>query len=113
LGAQGADIALLGYNTPAHNPLFPESDHLTCFHNALSMQAGAYQNGMWVVGVAKAGCEEGVMQIGQSSIIAPSGEIVAMCTSLDDELIFHSCDLNLSDSYKGKIFGLGSDDFPQ
>jgi len=110
LGAQGADIALLGYNTPMHNPLFPESDHLTCFHNALSMQAGAYQNGMWVVGVAKAGCEEGVMQIGQSSIIAPSGEIVSMCTSLEDELIYHSCDLGLSDSYKSKIFAVGSDE---
>jgi hypothetical protein len=30
---------------------------------------------------------EGVMQIGQSQIIAPSGETVAMCRTLCDELI--------------------------
>ncbi len=41
------------------------------------MQSGAYQNGTWVVGVAKAGDEEGVEQIGNSIIVAPSGEIVA------------------------------------
>ena len=42
------------------------------------MQAGAYQNGTWVVGVAKGGKEEGCDMIGQSAIIAPSGEIVAL-----------------------------------
>ena len=36
------------------------------FHNQLLMQAGAYQNGTWVVGVAKAGIEEGVRSIGGS-----------------------------------------------
>ena len=41
------------------------------------MQAGAYQNSTWVVGAAKCGTEEGSNMIGQSAIIAPSGEIVA------------------------------------
>ena len=41
------------------------------------MQAGAYQNAAWVVGVAKAGTEEGVEQIGGSCVIAPSGEIAS------------------------------------
>ena len=50
------------------------------------MQSGAYQNGTWVVGVAKAGNEEGVEQIGNSIIVAPSGEIVAACTTTADEL---------------------------
>ena len=41
------------------------------------MASGAYQNGMWVVGVAKGGVEEGVEGLGESQIIAPSGEVVA------------------------------------
>ena len=68
LALQGAEIILLGYNTPDHFPEHPEVDHLTDFHHLLSMQAGAYQNGCWVVGVAKAGVEEGVSQIGQTEI---------------------------------------------
>ena len=50
------------------------------------MQAGAYQNGTWVVGVAKGGVEEGVDSLAQSAIIAPSGEIVARCTTVGDEV---------------------------
>ena len=37
------------------------------------MQSGAYQNGTCVVGVAKAGDEEGVPMIGGSCIIHPVG----------------------------------------
>ena len=37
-------------------------------HNHLCLQAGAYQNGMWVVAVAKAGCEEGCDLIGLPEI---------------------------------------------
>jgi predicted amidohydrolase len=68
------------------------------------MQAGAYQNASWVLGVAKAGLEEGVMQIGQSQIIAPSGELVAQCTTLGDELCVARCDLDLCLSYKQSTF---------
>lgn len=100
LGLGGAEVILLGYNTPVNNPALPESDHLTSFHNLLSMQAGAYQNGTWVVGVAKAGLEEGVMQVGQTSIIAPSGEIVAMASTLEDELITYDCNIDLAQRYK-------------
>ena len=55
MGLQGVEMVLLGYNTPVHNPPAPEHDALAHFHNELVMQAGAYQNGCWVVGVAKAG----------------------------------------------------------
>ena len=55
----------------------PGHDALLHFHNELVMQSGAYQNRTWVVGVAKAGNEEGVEQFGNSIIVAPSGEIVA------------------------------------
>ena len=54
MGLQGVEMVLIGYNTPVHNPPAPEHDDLSLFHNRLVMQAGAYQNGTWVVGVAKA-----------------------------------------------------------
>ena len=64
MGLQGVEMVLLGYNTPVHNPPAPEHEHLGNFHNQLSMRAGAYQNGTWVVGVAKTGQEEGVPMVG-------------------------------------------------
>ena len=57
MGLQGVEMVVLGYNTPVHNPPTPDHDALSWHHNTLSMQAGAYQNGTWVVGVAKAGLE--------------------------------------------------------
>jgi predicted amidohydrolase len=104
LGLQGAEMVLLGYNTPMHNPPSPEHDNLAHFHNQLVMQAGAYQNGCWVVGVAKAGAEDGVRQIGNSIIVAPSGEIVAACSTEGDELAIARCDLDLTLSYKNTVF---------
>jgi len=104
MGLQGAELMLIGYNTPVHNPPAPEHDALSHFHNQLVMQAGAYQNGSWVVGVAKAGCEEGVEQIGNSIIVAPSGEIVAACTTSGDELAVARCELDLCNSYKTTTF---------
>jgi len=104
MGLQGVEMVLLGYNTPVHNPPAPEHDLLANFHSQLSMQAGAYQNGTWVVGVAKCGREEGCDMIGQSQIIAPSAETVAMCTTLGDELCVARCDLDLTRSYKDTVF---------
>ena len=104
MGLQGVEMIFIGYNTPVHNPPAPEHDALSNFHNRLVMQAGAYQNASWVLGVAKAGLEEGVMQIGQSQIIAPSGELVAQCSTLGDELCVARCDLDLCLSYKQSTF---------
>ncbi len=104
LGLQAVEMILIGYNTPVHNPPAPEHDALSHFHNELVMQSGAYQNGTWVVGVAKAGNEEGVEQIGNSIIVAPSGEIVAACTTTGDELAVARCDLDLCASYKNTTF---------
>jgi N-carbamoyl-D-amino-acid hydrolase len=104
LGLQGAEMVMLGYNTPVHYPPAPQHDHLQCFHNHLVMQAGAYQNGTWVVGVAKAGKEEGCDLIGQSCIIAPTGEIVAQCSTLEDELIVADCDLDRCKEIQQNIF---------
>src|SRR5262249_60615878 len=74
LALQGAELILLGYNTPDHNPDQPEIDHLRDFHHLLSMQAGAYQNGCWGIGVGKAGGEEGVSQNWQKAENRPAGE---------------------------------------
>ncbi|BBK39264.1 N-carbamoyl-D-amino-acid hydrolase [Allostella sp. ATCC 35155] len=113
MGLQGVEMVLLGYNTPEHNPPAPEHDPLSDFHNHLSMQAGAYQNGTWVVGVAKAGVEEGCMLIGGSAIIAPSGEIVAQAVSRDDELIVARCDLDRTVAYKTSIFNFAAHRRPE
>lgn len=108
LALQGAELIVLGYNTVADHPEHPELDHLTNFHSMLSMQAGAYQNGCYVVGVAKAGEEEGIKQIGRSAIIAPSGEVMTQCTSFGDELIVHRCNLDQTRLYKEHIFHFAS-----
>jgi predicted amidohydrolase len=107
LGLQGTELILLGYNTPLHNPAYPETDRFVSFHNRLCLQSGAYQNGSWVVAVAKAGLEEGVDQLAETAIIAPSGEIVAQAEGCGDELVVHLCDLDATRTYKQGIFNFG------
>jgi predicted amidohydrolase len=104
MGLQDVEMVLLGYNTPRHNPPAPDHDRLSEFHNQLSMQAGAYANATWVVGVAKCGVEEGCEMIGGSSIIAPTGQIVAQALTQHDELVVARCDLDLGASYKRSTF---------
>lgn len=104
LGLQGVEVILCGYNTPLHYVPDPSQDILQGFHNSLVMQAGAYQNGTWVVGVAKAGLEEGVEGLGQSCIVAPSGQIVAQSYTTGDELIVARCDLDWCARYKSTLF---------
>ncbi len=104
LGLKGAELITIGYNTPIHNPPAPEHDRFGDFHNQLVMSAGAYQNGTWVVGVAKAGEEEGVPMIGGSCIIHPSGMVVAQCAGVGDEVVVAACDLDECTSYKRSVF---------
>ncbi len=104
LGLQGAELILCGYNAPIHYVPDPSQDILQGFHNALVMQAGAYQNGSWVVGVAKGGVEEGVDSLAQSMIIAPSGQIVAQALTTGDELVVARCDLDWCARYKATLF---------
>ncbi|WP_284178856.1 N-carbamoyl-D-amino-acid hydrolase [Rhabdaerophilum sp. SD176] len=104
MGLQGVEMILLGYNTPVHNPPAPAHDRLGDFHNHLVMQAGAYQNASWVIGVAKCGVEEGCEMIGGSCIIAPTGEIVAQAVTREDELVVARCDLDLGQSYRNSTF---------
>jgi predicted amidohydrolase len=104
MGLQGVEMILCGYNTPIHYVPDPSQDILQGFHNSLVMQSGAYQNGSWVIGVAKGGVEEGVESLGQSVIVAPSGQIVAQAFTTGDELITARCDLDWCAKYTGTLF---------
>ncbi len=104
LGLQGVELVLVGYNTPVHNPPAPDHDRHSDFHNHLVMQSGAYQNGTFVVGVGKAGLEEGIDHIGGSCVIHPSGTVVAACTTVGDEVAVAVCDLDDTVSYKTTVF---------
>lgn len=104
LGLGGAELVMLGYNTPLHYPPAPEHDHLQYFHNELSIQAGCYQNGLWAVAVAKAGQEEGCQLIGGSIIVAPTGEILSRAATDGDEVIVAQVDLDRCAEIRVNIF---------
>ncbi|WP_417308907.1 N-carbamoyl-D-amino-acid hydrolase [Devosia sp.] len=104
LALRGAEMVVVGYNTPNDHTGVYDFDALTEFHHRLAIQAGAYQNSLWVVATAKAGNEEGSELIGQSMIVAPSGQIVAMATSRGDEVITARCDLDMAALYRRTIF---------
>ena len=51
--------------------------------------------------------------VGQSAIIAPSGEIVAQAVSLEDEIITARCDLDLGKRYRETIFNFAKHREPE
>lgn len=97
LGMQGVELVIVGWNTPY--------SRLAEFHNKLSLQAGCYQNGTWAVGVAHCGEEEpNFVLLGQSMIVSPYGEVVAMSSTLQDELIDATIDLDIGNEIKEGVF---------
>ncbi len=104
MGLQGVELILCGYNTPLHYAPDPSQDPLQGFHNQLVMSSGAYQNGSFVVGVAKGGVEEGVDSLAESSIFGPSGELLARTETNADELVVAKCDLDWCNQYKETLF---------
>jgi N-carbamoyl-D-amino-acid hydrolase len=104
MGLKGVEMVLLGYNTPARNIYHEEPVHLRMFHHLLSLQAGAYQNGTWVVAAAKAGREDGFGLIGGTAIVAPTGEIAVQALTEEDELVIYDCDLDVGRRIKENIF---------
>jgi predicted amidohydrolase len=106
LGLQSVELVLLGYNTPSLNMEAGgfEAHHLRVFHSHLSIQAGCYQNACFAVATAKAGTEDGCELFGHSIIVNPQGEIIAMATSWDDELITADCDLEMCTLGRTTIF---------
>lgn len=106
MGLQGVEMILCGYNTPLHYAPDPSQDPLQGFHNSLVAQSGAYQNGTFVVVVAKGGVEEGVDSLADTLIVAPSGEIVARSATTGDELVIADCDLDWCRQYTGTLFDM-------
>jgi len=105
MGLQGVEAVLLGYNTPSVNSQrADEGPEMRKFHNRLCLQAGAYQNSTYVAAAAKAGSEDGHHMIGESCIVAPTGEIVAIAETEDDEVIIADCDLDLCRFGKETMF---------
>lgn len=106
LGIQGVELVIVGWNTPlTHYRRGLSYSRLAEFHNRLSLQAGCYQNGTWAVGVAHCGEEEpGYVLMGQSMIVSPLGEVVAMSTTLGDELINFEIDLDAGKEIKEGVF---------
>ena len=86
LGLGGAEIVLIGYNTP----LSP----MALDQNELVLRAGAYENSLFVVGIAKAGVEDGLELIGGSCIVGPLGNVLARAATTGDELIAARIDLD-------------------
>lgn len=109
MGLQGVEMVLLGYNTPTANSQSPdEGSETRMFQNHLCMQAGAYQNSTWVVGVAKAGVEDGHPLLAGTVIVAPTGEIVARAETEGDELIVADCDLDTTTFGKQTMFNFAA-----
>ena len=106
LGLQSVELVMLGYNTPSLNMEAGgfEAHHLRVFHSHLSIQAGCYQNACFAVATAKAGTEDGCELFGHSIIVNPQGEIIAMATSWDDELITADCNLEMCTLGRTTIF---------
>ena len=106
MGLQGVELVIVGWNTPlTHYRKEKSYSRLAEFHNKLSMQAGCYQNGTWAVGVAHCGEEEpGYMLMGQSMIVSPLGEVIAMSYSNEDDLIDAVIDIDLCKEIKEGVF---------
>jgi predicted amidohydrolase len=79
----------------------------------LSIQAGAYQNSVWVAAAAKCGVEDGAHMIGGSAIVAPSGEVVTKAVSEDDEVIVAEVDLAMAEPYRQSVFNFAAHRRPE
>lgn len=105
MALQGAELIMLGYNTPSTNSQRPgEGLQQRLYHSELVMTANAYQNACWVVGIAKAGVEDGHHMIGGSVIIDPNGVVAARAATEDDELLVHACDMDECNFGKATVF---------
>jgi len=105
MGLQGVELITIGYNTPSVNSqMSAEGVEKRLFHSDLSLQAGAYQNATYVVGIAKAGMEDGHPLMGGSIIVDPDGFVLARAETEEDELILADCDFAKCAFGKSTIF---------
>jgi predicted amidohydrolase len=113
MALQSAELVVLGYNTPSVNIHWDEPVHLRTTTHLISLQANAYQNGLWVAAAAKCGSEDGHHMIGSSVIVAPSGEIVARTLGERDEVIFAKVDLAMGQLFREHVFNFAKHRSPE
>lgn len=115
MALKGVEMVLVGYNTPdtaiRYNDVPPSYMHqygqLRMFHHHVTLQASAYQNGIWIAAAAKAGLEDGFGLIGGSCIVAPTGEIAVRTLTDGDEVIHFDCDLDMGQYIRQTVFNFG------
>jgi predicted amidohydrolase len=113
MALQGAELVVLGYNTPSVNIHWNEPVHLRTTTHLLVLQGNAHMNGMWVAAAAKCGSEDGFHMFGSSVIVAPTGEIVARTLSEEDEVITAKADLGLGELFRRNIFNFAKHRRPE
>jgi predicted amidohydrolase len=104
LSLQSAEIIAIGYNTPTTVPGWTEEPHTAMHAHMLCLQAGAYQNSVWVAAAAKSGTEDGAYMIGGSAIVSPAGEIVCRAATDEDEVLVARIDLDFAEKYRTSVF---------
>lgn len=113
MALQSAEVVVLGYNTPSLNIHWNEPVHLRTTTHLVSLQANAYQNGIWVAAAGKCGSEDGHHMIGSSAIVAPTGEIVARSLTEEDEVICVSADLSIGEHFRQHVFNFAKHRRPE
>jgi len=113
MALQSAEVVVLGYNTPSQNIHWDEPAHLRTSTHLISLQANAYQNGLWVAAAAKCGREDGFHMIGNSVIVAPTGEIVARALTEEDEVIATVADMSLGEQFRQHVFNFAKHRRPE
>lgn len=113
MALQSAEIVVLGYNTPSLNINWDEPAHLRTSTHLISLEANAYQNALWVAAAAKCGREDGFHMIGNSVIVAPTGEIVARALTEEDEVIATVADLSLGEHFRQHVFNFAKHRRPE
>lgn len=113
LSLQGADVVVLGYNTPLDVPGWQEEPHMKMSTHLLSLAAGAYQNAVWVAAAGKSGTEDGIYMIGGSAIASPAGEIVAKAIGDGDEIVLGRIDLDYSEPFRQSVFNFAAHRRPE
>lgn len=113
MALQSAELVVLGYNTPSVNIHWNEPIHLRTTTHLISLQANAYQNGIWVAAAGKCGSEDGHHMIGSSVIVAPTGEIVARTSGEEDEVIVADIDLTLGEHLRQHVFNFAKHRSPE
>ena len=95
MSLKGAEMAVLGYNTPSDNVYAPyEPPYLRVFHHMLSLQAAAYQNGI-CRRYGQGRKEDGYCMAASARRRPRRGRRHA--ATEEDEVISHDCDLALGE----------------